>query len=341
MSRAPACESPFLIIGAQRSGTSLLSRILNQHPRLAVPGESYYFNTFGPLSRFYGDLSLPRNRDRLVDDALSTFKIREWSPPLTRAAVLSKLGEPTLGGVFRAILDAWTESQGKSRWGEKTPHHVLYWQEVTKALPDVPLVHIVRDGRDVTLGLIAARFGPKTVYRAAQRWTRYLSAIDDIKAATPARRLHEIRYEDLLQRPEQVLRGICEFLGEPYAPQMLEFHRNPNLYGSGYLQEHANLWKPLMPEKVARWRTMMTAGDLRIFEGVAGRALAAYGYSLATPGTPLPVWERFYLRWIVDPPVKGLALLRNRPGHQEEAHLFWLRTRIILRCGLRRLRGGR
>jgi hypothetical protein len=328
---------PFLVIGGQRSGTSLLSRILNQHPNLAVPGESFYFNTFAPLRRFYGDLALPENRDRLIDDALSTFKIREWSPPLTRAAVLAKLEESTLGGVFRAILDAWTESQGKPRWGEKTPHHVLHWDAVNEALPDVPLIHIVRDGRDVALGLIAARFGPKTVYRAAQRWTKYLAAIEAIKASTPAGRLHEIRYEDLLQRSEQVLTGICEFLGEQYSPKMLEFHKNPNLYGSGYLDEHANLWKPLMPEKVAGWRTRMSPGDLRIFESVAGQALSAYGYPLATSGTPLPDWERLYLRWLVDPPVKGLALMRNRPGQEEEFHLFRLRSRIILRHGLRAL----
>jgi hypothetical protein len=341
MTPEPASRSPFLIIGGQRSGTSLLSRILNQHPSLAVPGESFYFNTFGPLRRFYGDLAVPENRDRLVDDALSTFKIREWSPPLTRAAVLAKLEEPTLGGVFRAILDAWTETQGKPRWGEKTPHHVLHWRDVTEALPYAPLVHIVRDGRDVALGLIRARFGPKTVYRAAQRWTQYLSAIDRIKAATPAVRLHEIRYEDLLQQPEEVLGGICAFLGERYAPEMLEFHRNPSLYTSGYLDEHANLWRPLLPEKVGGWRTKMSRRDLRIFEAVAGRTLVAYGYPLATSGAPLPGWESFHLRWIVDPPTKGRALLRNRPGHQEEAHLLRLRTKIVLRHGLRRLAGRR
>ena len=39
-----------MIIGAQRSGTSLLSRILNQHPTIAVPGESFFFNTFGNIA---------------------------------------------------------------------------------------------------------------------------------------------------------------------------------------------------------------------------------------------------------------------------------------------------
>ena len=61
-------NAPFFIFGCGRSGTSLLSRMLNQHSRLAVPYESHLFNTFPPLLKYYGDLySLP-NRKRLVDD---------------------------------------------------------------------------------------------------------------------------------------------------------------------------------------------------------------------------------------------------------------------------------
>jgi len=341
VSSVAAPQGAFLIIGAQRSGTSLLSRILNQHPSIAVPGESFFFNTFGPLRRFYGDLSLAENRDRLIDDALSTFKIRDWSPPPTRAAVQAKLTEPTLGGVFRALLDAWTQTQGKQRWGEKTPQHVLYWQDVREALPDVPLIHIVRDGRDVALSLIAANFGPKTTYAAAKRWRRYMRAIEEIKGTLRPGLIHEIRYEDLLQRPSDVLTGICEFLGEPYSPRMLEFHKDSTAYGSGYDSEHRNLRKPLMPEKVARWRTKMSAADVRIFESVAARELAVYGYPVTTPATPLRGFERFYLGWIVDPTAKGLALLRNRIGRAEELHLMKVRSRIISRQGLRRLTGRR
>jgi hypothetical protein len=334
-------RGPFLIIGAQRSGTSLLSRILNQHPCIAVPGESFFFNTFGPLRRFYGDLAVPENRDRLIDDALSTFKIRDWTPPPTRAAVHAKLREPTLGGVFRAILDAWTETQGKRRWAEKTPQHVLHWREVREALPDVPLVHIVRDGRDVALSLIAAHFGPKTVYAAAKRWRRYLAAIEAIKATIEPGLLHEIRYEDLLQRPEEVLTGLCDFLGEQYSPRMLEFHKDATAYGNGYDAEHRNLRKPLMPDKAARWRKKMSAEDVRVFEAVAARELAAYGYPVTTGAVPLQTLERFYFGFIVDPPAKGVALLRNRVGRAEELHLMKVRSRIIARQGLRLLTGRR
>lgn len=329
-------SSPFLIIGAQRSGTSLLSRMLNRHQSIGVPGESFFFNTFGPLRRFYGDLSVAANRDRLIEDALSTSKIREWPSPPSPEAVRAKLVEPTFGGIFRAILDAWSDAQGKRRWGEKTPQHVLHWDHVRAALPNVPLLHIVRDGRDVALSLVAAQFGPKTIYSAACRWRRYMHAIADIKAAAAPGEFYEVRYEALLTQPEEVLAGVCDFLGEPYSPQMLDFHKDPTSYGS-YAAEHRNLHNPLMPRNVARWRRKMSSEEVRIFESIAGRELTEYGYGLATQGKPLNSVERFYRGYIVDPPIKGLAMLQNHTGYAEELQLTKLRSRIITRHGLQLL----
>ena len=333
-------RSPFLIIGAQRSGTSLLSRMLNQHPSIAVPGESFFFNTFGPLRRFYGDLTHAENRAQLIDDALATAKIRDWVAPPARAAVQAKLREPTLGGIFRAILDAWTEAQGKSRWGEKTPQHVLHWGHVREALPNVPLLHIVRDGRDVAASLVAAHFGPKTIHAAAHRWRRYMRAIAAVKAAAARGQLHEIRYEELLRQPENVLRRVCAFLGEPYSPRLLEFHKDSAPY-SGYGAEHRNLRSPLLAHNAARWQREMTRGDVRIFESVAARELTEYGYALATDGAPLGAFERVYLACVVDPPVKALAMLRNDVGRAEALQLTRIRSRAIARHALGLLTGKR
>ncbi len=150
----------------------MLARILNQHPQLAVPPESFFFNTFVPLQRFYGDLSEEKNLHRFIDDVLATPKISQWSPLPLRDQILARLRERSPGAVFVALMDGWAESQGKSKWGEKTPHHVFFWSDISEHLPDIPVVHIVRDGRDVALGLIRARFGPKSVYAAARRWSR-------------------------------------------------------------------------------------------------------------------------------------------------------------------------
>jgi hypothetical protein len=206
-------------------------------------------------------------------------------------------------------------------------------------LPNVPVLHIVRDGRDVALSLIDAQFGPKTVYAAAKRWRQYLRAIAAIKGSLPKRQLHEIRYEDLLRRPEEVLRGVCEFLGESYSPQLLEFHKDATAYNA-YGAEHRNLRNPLMPQNVARWRREMSPAEVGVFESVAARKLVDYGYVLTTPAAPLSELERYYLG-IAGLPAKALALLRNRVGHAEELHLMKVRSRVIFGHPLRLLAGKR
>lgn len=320
----------FLIIGAQRSGTSLLTRMLNQHPRLGVPPESFFFNTFSPLRRFYGDLRNEPNLVHFVGDVVSTPKIREWSPRPTRDQILERIRDRSVGSVFVALLETWAQSHGKAMWGEKTPHHVFYWSDLTGCLPSAPVIHIVRDGRDVALGLINARFGPKTVYTAALRWRRWMLAIDAIRARLPADRWHQISYEDLLRCPEETLGGICRFLGQEYAPEMQEFYRDTTLY-SGYSQEHANLNKPLLTDKVAGWRRQMRARDVALFDATAGEHLRQYGYPVESAPRDISRLEHIYRRWVEHPPRKAVAMMRNSPGHREELQLLGMRARLIAR----------
>jgi len=302
---------------------------------LAVPPESFFFNTFSPLLPLYGDLEHTENFLRLVDDVLSTPKISDWSPTPTREQVFERVEEHSLGGLFLALMETWSESQGKVYWGEKTPHHVFHWSEISKVVPDIPLVHIVRDGRDVALGLVQARFGPKSVYTAGQRWTCWMEAIENIRSQVPDERFYQMSYEGLLTEPEATVSGICEFLGVPFERTMLDFHQDRSRY-SGYETEHANLNKPLLADKVGGWRKTMKASDVELFESIASESLRRYGYPLESVPVERGSLARTYYQWLHHPPRKARALLRNRPGQREEFQLLKLRVRLLLRYWLSR-----
>lgn len=59
---------PFFIVGASRSGTTLLATILDSHSRIAVYTESHYYPLFRPDLHRYGDLGRPANLRRFVSD---------------------------------------------------------------------------------------------------------------------------------------------------------------------------------------------------------------------------------------------------------------------------------
>ena len=303
--------------------------MLNQHSRIAVPYESHLFNTFYPWLKYYGNLTKAENRERLVSDMLSTDVMQEWSPTVEKQKVLSSIRIYNFGGIVEAIFKPWTEGQGKIRWGEKTPHHLLYWREILEFFPKARFIHMVRDGRDVAISWIRARFGPKTVYSAAKNWVAYLNKVSLLKASLPSQFIHEVRYEDLLENPNVELSKVCGFLGEDFEPEMLEFYKNQSSYKTDAVNLE-NLKKPLLVNNVQKWRNQMNSTDLRVFEGVSRSELVNYGYELATEGITLSKSEQVYHRYIESPPRKLVAMAKNRKGLVDELIKMRIRLRLYL-----------
>lgn len=318
---------PFFILGTGRSGTSLIRRVLDSHPRLAVPDESHLYNLFFPLHRHYKDLSIEKNQERLIEDILSTLHIKNWLPRLNKNEILKRIKTPDFAGVVDAVIGSWAENQNKVRWGEKTPQHIFYWKEILNSFPNSKIIHIVRDGRDVSLSFINAKFGPKTVHAAAKRWRNELLQIQMLKNHIPSHQFMEIRYEDFLDKPEKVLKQICQFLGEEFLPEMLNFQSKKT---TSYVEKvnKENLKKPLLKDNKIKWLNQMSKHDLRIFEAICYPQLIEYKYKPFFEERPkLDKKEDLYLTIFKDLPYKLIGMTKNIDGFRYE----WPRLRILLR----------
>lgn len=322
-------NAPFFILGCPRSGTSLLSRMLDGHPRLTVPYESHLFNTFFPLLGRYGSLAAAENRRRLVQDILLTDVMNDWDPRLSVQDVVSRVRGESFGDIAGAVMESWAALQKKPRWGEKTPHHLHYWREIRTFFPKARFIHIVRDARDVSLSLVAARFGPKTCYGAAQHWVRYLEGAAEAERELGGEFFAELKYEDLLAEPEETLTRLCAFLGEDYSPSMLEYHRGGGSYRTDD-RNLQNLRRPLLHDNVARWRKEMSPGDLRVVEAVAGEHLRRFGYPLSLERPRVSTAERLYYEFAAGPARKTLAMAGNRKGHRDAWIRLGIRARLLL-----------
>jgi hypothetical protein len=303
--------------------------MLNCHHRICVPYEAHVYNTFWPYREAYEPLSDPKQQARLVNDVLSLRVFKDWNNPPRAQDVLARLRRPSFHGVFEALMNAWAQAQGKPRWAEKTPQNGLYWRALNEGFPHARFIHLVRDGRDCALSWINARFGPKLVYPAALRWARYVHEMEALGRTVGPQRYLPIKYEDLIRDTEQTLRNVCDFLGEPFDAKMLTYYQQDDDYMTDR-RNRENLKRPVMKSNAGKWKKRMSAHDQRVFEAAAGPGLEKYGYPRRYPDASIGVWERLRILYIMHPPLRAVAMLRNTQGWIDWLIQFRLKCRLNL-----------
>jgi hypothetical protein len=288
--RPPA---PF-IVGANRSGTTLLRMMLDAHPELTIPPETH----------FVPDVIQACDEGGTADQVIEVMTShREWGDfDLDADVVLERLRslDPlTAGDALRAFYGLYAERAGKPRWGEKTPGYATNMIEIQGALPEARFVHLIRDGRDVALSAMDRAKKPITAGQVAKRWQRRIT-----KARKQSRKVNhylEARYEDLVLDTEPALRRITDFLELPWDPGMLDYHeraaerleemarelpatdKRPQLEQDHRLKIHALTKEPPKKDRVERWREQMSEDDRVAFEQVAGDLLDELGYKTGEP----------------------------------------------------------
>lgn len=310
----PRAERPILVLGAPRSGTSLMSRLIDAHPRITIPFESHLFSQWLPRVDQYGDLSHEANRRSLVRDIIDFGVVHDWDPRPIEDEVMALISEPSLGGVTRAMMDWWARQEGKPRWGEKTPWHLLLHREVRAAWPDALVILLHRDPRDVSLSWKEARFHGKHVQRFAESWVRHQQAAQDAMREIPEADRLVVAYEDVVRDPEAELTRIMTFLGEDYDPVQLEFHQNKTAYQTDARNE-SQLRRPISQNSIGRWKTGLSAREIRLIEAVAGPEMQRLGYEQATANPSVPGWEKAMIKYVEQPASRLPDVFRNRQGY--------------------------
>lgn len=281
-------STPFFIVGASRSGTTMLRLLLNAHSRIGVPKELAYFT----LAMQKGALNAWR-QGRLSADAHRAFlhaflaKKHHIYTRVDTARLEEDLiqDHPTdLRGSLDGVMAEWVREQGKARWGEKTPKNLFYVDHIHHMYPEARFIHIVRDPRAVVYSMNRfARFLNDSVLNAFN-W--YLSVKDGyglLRASVPEALVMTIRYEDLVANVEETVRRLCEFIGEPFEPAMLDFYRESqtNIHpASAELGGVNTLTQPVSTTSVDKWREGLAEREIAVVEAVCGDLMPGLGYDL-------------------------------------------------------------
>jgi len=269
---------PIFIVGAPRSGTTLLRRILNRHPRIAICGETH----FGPLvyqkprRKAFGDLANPANRRRLVAQYTALQRTNRLGMDCGKLTDRLLQQATSYRAMFACVLQFYAESRAKARCGEKTPQHAYFVETLCDWFPDAAILHLVRDPRDVATSLRRMPYGFRSVILNARTWLNCNRAAG--KASQHPGYL-QVRYESLVVDPAQELRRICDFVGEEFYPSMLTPERQAVLDPLG----RDRSLNAVTTARMGKWREELSAQQIAQVEWMAAPELENLGYRPEVP----------------------------------------------------------
>ncbi|MFP4228869.1 MAG: sulfotransferase family protein [Salinivenus sp.] len=288
---------PFFIVGASRSGTTLLRLMLNAHSRLGIPREMKYFHTIGRTVT-------PQSwRDEVPDDSYRPL-VRNYlqrrsdlfSEDLDALeALVMDDKERTLRAPYRVLMEYWSRTLNKPRWGEKTPHNLFYVDVLNDMFPGAKFIHVVRDPRAVTQSMNSIEYySGETVFNALN-WRRSIRAGETLLQQTlSSDQQCTIRYEDLVSAPDATLRTICQFLEEAYEPSMLRFYETAAEHMPSTIRT-PSIRGPVNEKSLSKWKERLSTFEVEIVESICTEEMDRLGYERSTRPSS-SVYARIFLK---------------------------------------------
>jgi hypothetical protein len=273
------------IVGASRSGTTLMRNIIELSDRIALARESHFVGHLVERegARFYfhraGDPAQDETLRRIVNMIYSgeferLSRVRELSPywrwlvkdvprdELERRLLALPPGDRNDRGLMAVFMRIYADHRGRPIMGEKTPAHLAYVDTLLEWFPNGRVIHMIRDPRAVFVSdLRRRRARLRRPYSWFARIPLLLPAVLAVQTTLvwrdAARRHFEyvarypgryrlVRFEDVVRQPMQTLPGVFEFLGVPVAPDPTAVR----VYARGFNVRQAGL----DAEAADRWR---------------------------------------------------------------------------------------
>jgi len=242
-------KGPIFIVGAPRSGTTVMRDIIDSHPDIFCPHmETFYFDV---SSKFFHAPHIwePHYKPSLFDRE----DYIEW-----------------LRDGFLQLMANFGENANKTRFGEKTPSHTQTMDLIKEVFPDAQFIHMIRNAYDVCSSLGRVSWGPKQVERQAQLWLERVSTARRFGMKMSENDYCEVKLEDLKKHFEDTVKRVCSFLGETYFSHMTQYHLPEN-----------NSWRKKLPSfSTALTDHGLASQDIRVINEVTGKLLTALNYEI-------------------------------------------------------------
>ena len=289
-------DHPVFICGSMKSGTTLLTQLLDSHPDLFVmPGDSGFIATREKWQRSeFRDIARHWVH-RLINP---TGKRPFWFMGKEKErfeSFLQKLRRNLEGDrhtvfscVVQALAGVLTDPDAPPRyWVEKNPHNELHAESLLEEFPGAKFIHILRDPLENIASLernAKVRGWTSTPFQRAHELKKLFAAARQNRTSLGAARYHVLRYEELVSTPESTLRELCHFLDIPYRDSMLIPTEAGKEGMSNSMYESDRVTGVIMDRtRESRYEQELTPAEVQDIVTVLYNDATALGYDWSTP----------------------------------------------------------
>jgi hypothetical protein len=304
---------PVFVVGAPRTGTTLVREILNRHPRIYLFDEVHFFERVWDDRQHLGDLKAPLSQTQAILRLREI--VRDFGPDSQVAQVLTieeyrrrLLGEGRrYATLLRILLRAGAELRGAEIWGDSSPQDVLYLPTILEWYPNARIVALVRDPRGFLSSYKNYYRRREPTYRERYNpltnsilWRSYMRAVLEAERSPASSSVLRLRYEDLTADPEAEVRRLCDHVGVEFDPAMIDVDRSNSSFA---LESGWPAGRGIYSSSTDRWRTELGPTEIWLGERIFAPVMTELGYR--------PVARSEGLR---PSPVELLRILAILPG---------------------------
>lgn len=289
-------KQPIFLVGAERSGTTLLRLMLDHHPKIAFLYEfEFAVDQIDKQGRYP---NMQKYHDYLAYHRIFLGANLEIDTRLDYPALVDSFLQQKQARDNKPFIGA-------------TVHH--QFQYLAKIWSQAKFIHLIRDGRDVARSTIQMGWAGN-MYMGVERWIEAELVWQQMaKQLAPEQQL-SIHYEDLIEDAEGILKQVCEFVGVAFDKEMFSY-------------ADKTTYSVPDPKILQRWRKLPQK-DLQLVECRVAEMLTERGYPLSGhPILPDTAWLKFKMK--MDNRVRNILFRIQRYSFN-----LWLADLISRRFGL-------
>jgi hypothetical protein len=300
-------DRPVFVCGHRRSGTTLLINLLDSvNEAIVYPDDSGFFYMYYPLCETMDDTNEDKiyrlvnkvaieNLGSLIDKQKCTINEKEKLYKQQKKFIDKLKNFNKKQFTTRDILKYFIKSFGEvfldgikpKFWVEKTTSSEIYAIEMKKWFPDAKFIHVIRDPRDIWSSLMSGWDRRYSKYNTSknnlmhsmiERGVLGFQMAIDNQITIGKSNYHVVRYEDLVDNPDNTMKNIANFMDIDFSKNLL----TPSTFGINWRGNNfsGDKFNGISNNNSEKWKSRISEKDAMLIEYYFSSLMEEFGYKL-------------------------------------------------------------